>query len=172
MARLNSAAVRRSAMRGFTLVEMMVVITILVIVLGAGMPLTTQWLDEAKARQAAGQIRLAYSKARALALLGNSAFLCVASGQVMVFPSITAKTNCSDSGASWLADLPGGSSTVVYAGTIDTGNKSAASTLACIAFDTKGWPISQTLDGHSCADATVSTITVTRGSAYAASRLY
>ncbi len=172
MALLRLAQARHDATQGFTLVEMMVVIVILVLVLGAGMPLTAQWLDEAKARQATGQIRNAYSKARALALLGNDAFLCVANGQVMVFPSIKAKSNCSTSGASWQADLPGGSSTLVYAGTIDTANKSAATALSCIAFDSKGWPSSQTLDGQSCADATVSTITVTRGSAYAASRLY
>ncbi|MDD2883995.1 MAG: type II secretion system protein [Dechloromonas sp.] len=155
---------------GFTLIEQMITIAILALIAATGLPLTSAWIDQSKAGQAAAQIRNAYNKSRAWALRSNEAWLCLSNGSLYVFDQ--KPSACTSTGARWQAELAGGSSTRVLLGDVSSDSKTQPTDLSCLAFDNRGWPKTDSLGSTACADRSTSTITVVRGSAYVSSSLY
>lgn len=141
--------------RGFTLVELMITVTIFGILLAIGAPFTRSWSDSAYQREAAGVLKQGLSRAKATALRNPegarddvaAAALC-RSGQTLKLYKLATAVDCSSSATPlWAGQLPG--SVGVKAGGVD---------ITCVAFNSRGLPVA---GGNAC---TTSSIDVTAGS--------
>ncbi|MEB0150624.1 prepilin-type N-terminal cleavage/methylation domain-containing protein [Pseudomonas sp. CCC2.2] len=142
--------------RGFTLIEVMITITVLGILLFVGVPLTQAWSNSGYQRDAAGLLKQGISRTKAMALrnpggvqnAAPAAALC-RSGQTLKLFSITIgqSIDCSlTTNILWRSSIPTTAS--IQASGVD---------VKCIAFNNQGLPLSV----NSC---TTTTIQVTAGS--------
>ena len=142
--------------RGFTLIEMMITITLFALLLVVGVPLTQSWTNSAYQRDAAGLLRQGISRAKSIALRNQgkvqdtapAAVLCV-SGQSLKLLSLTPgqTIDCTvTTPILWSTPLPAAAALQV-----------ANVNLACVAFSNRGFAVSS----GSC---TTGTIQVTAGS--------
>lgn len=145
--------------KGFTLIELMVGIAIMAMVLASSVSLGGGWIDEARATDARSQIRLAYSKAKAFALMNSNSSVTVASvvciANSIIYVYVGDPATCGASGFQWRADVAGGATTTFT-------NTSDASTFNCISLNNRGLPTT----GATISNCTPTgrNVTVTRGS--------
>lgn len=151
----------KSKTAGFTLIELAVGIALIALLATVGVPLTIGWIDQSRAGEAAGQVRLAYSKARALALRGQeNVFLCVADGVIYVYGDNPGACGSTNPLPAWRARLAGGSATTIRLGSDPINGP----VLSCFSFSDKGWLISRQIGQISCSNTATTQITVTTGS--------
>lgn len=142
--------------RGFTLIELMITITLFALLLVVGVPLTQSWTNSAYQRDAAGLLKQGLSRTKSIALRNQgkvqdtapAAVLCL-SGQSLKLLSLTSgqSIDCTvTTPILWSTPLPA-------AAVIQVANVN----LACVAFNNRGFPVSS----GSC---TTGTIQVTAGS--------
>lgn len=145
---------------GFTLIELAVGMAIIALLAAAGVPLTTGWIDQSRASEAAGQIRLGYAKARALALRGqDNVFMCLNNGVVYLYASNPGSCGSTNPAPVWQTNLAGGSAT-----TIQVSNNESTATLSCFALNRKGWVVTGAIGNATCATANMSQVIATKGS--------
>lgn len=145
--------------RGFTLVELMVTLVILVLLLMTAVPLTQSWINSASVMETKTLLQQAYGRTRGLALANPagisdgsaSAYLCVLNSKIYVQP-ISAAT-CG-TGSVWSGDIKASASITV--GTTGTTN------FICMGLSNLGLPVALTLAGGAC--TTNKTLKVTKGS--------
>jgi len=145
--------------RGFTLIELMVTVTVLAILSSMAIPFTSQWVDKNHVSQTESQLAEGFGRGKAAALRnrqailqGNAASLvCLEAGKLSLHEGVegVASAKC-NSTATWVATLPDNVSI-----------RDSNGPIACIAFDNKGLQI--TPDDVSCSRQTL--LTVSRGSA-------
>ena len=152
----------KSRTLGFTLIELAIGIALIALIAAAGVPLTTAWVDQSRASEAVGQIRLGYSKARALALRGqDEVFLCLNDGTIYLYGANPGTCGSTNPAPVWRAGLAGGSATIVRLG--EGGNNSPLA--SCFGFSRKGWLNGAAQIGNStCAPANTTQITASKGS--------
>lgn len=171
-------------MQGVTLIELMVGIAIMAVVMASSVSLGADWVNEARVTEARSQMRLAYSKARALGIRnGNArttdaaAWVCVASGVVYVYQSMptssTGPDTCGivagdaavdDDGLIWRADLAGGIAT-----TVETAAAANSTAFTCLGFGNRGLPVAVSMGATAC--TTDQIIYVKRGNSNEATTL-
>lgn len=123
--------------RGFTLIEMMVVLAILASLLAAGMPFTRNWALSNQQMQTRNVVQNAVAEARALALrnAGQAASDAAATElQLTVNADGTQTLGVFPAGAAnaaWTATLPTNAAVQLLAG-------GALTRLTCVAFDNRG----------------------------------
>jgi type IV pilus assembly protein PilA len=132
----------RPGARGFTLIEVMVTLAVMLILLMAAIPMSISWSNSAKQRDAAGLLQQGLSRAKALALRNPGA---VAAGQPSVALCLGGDTlsllrlerdaafSCTPAGAAdlqWSALVP--SSASIRIGGAD---------FKCLALDNRGLPV-------------------------------
>ena len=141
--------------KGFTLIELMITVTIFGILLAIGAPFTKAWSDSAHQREAAGVLKQGISRAKATALRNPegarddvaAAALC-RSGQTLKLFKMAANVNCTSSATPlWTAQLHA-----------SVGIKVGGADVSCVAFNSRGLPV---IGGSACA---TSSIDVTAGS--------
>mgnify|MGYP005830621547 CR=1 FL=1 len=70
--KLNHLKKQHPAQSGFTLIELMITITVMTIVLFMGSSLTSAWIDQSQVNNATSSIQSAISQAKALALCNTN----------------------------------------------------------------------------------------------------
>nr|WP_274597982.1 prepilin-type N-terminal cleavage/methylation domain-containing protein [Pseudomonas fluorescens] len=145
--------------QGFTLIELMVTVTILGILCAMAAPFTGQWVDKNHVSQASSQLSEAYGRAKAAALRnrqavlqGNAASLvCIDTAKLSIHEGMegVASAKCTTT-ATWTAAIPKNVSI-----------RDATGPVSCIAFDNRGLQIKP--DDSACSDQTL--LTLSRGSA-------
>ncbi|MBT9501249.1 MAG: prepilin-type N-terminal cleavage/methylation domain-containing protein [Burkholderiaceae bacterium] len=132
---------RRQA--GFSMVELMVTVTIMLLLALATTPFTRAWADKAAVQQTQGQMRQALAQLRSQALrnasaasTGPAAVLVSLQGRLCVFSGAPATLSCESAG--WSA-VPPAAITVNEA------------TSQCLALDSAGLPLSSTIGDTACA---------------------
>jgi len=143
--------------RGFTLIELMVTITIFGLLLLVGVPLTQSWTNSGYQRDAAGLLKQGISRAKAIALRNQgavqdtaaAAVLCRSGQNLKLFSLTPGQTiDCtSTTQVLWSTPLP--SAAVIQVANVN---------LACVAFSNRGLAVT---GGGTC---TTGTIQVTAGS--------
>ena len=147
--------------RGFTLVEVMVAVSLIAILAAVGAPLTAQWTTSAEQTSAKGVMAQAVGRAKALAMRNqfginedkSAAAICLSNTnqvQVLTASSTITSVNCGTGGgvSTWQSTM--GSSLSF---------KVAGSTLSCLCFDTKGKIINTSASScNACAGSTDITI--------------
>lgn len=144
--------------QGFTLIELMITLVILVLLLMSTVPLTQSWVNSASVMQAKTLLQQAYGRTRGLALAnpagisdgGASAYLCVVNSKIYVQP-ISAAT-CG-TGSIWSGDIQASASITVGTGTTN---------FVCMGLSNLGLPVDLTLAGDDC--TTDKTLKVSKGS--------
>lgn len=145
---------------GYTMVELMVGLALMAVILMAGVPLTSGWVDDARINESVSQMEAGYAQARAIAIRNSegsvdtvapAAVLCVSNGAIYVHAGLPSA--CGED-ALWQANVAGGSNT-----TIKTADASAA--FVCVGVGNRGYPIDAVLAGTSC--TTETQVTVNRG---------
>ncbi|BBP74673.1 pilus assembly FimT family protein [Pseudomonas gingeri] len=142
--------------RGFTLIELMITITLFGLLLFVGVPLTQSWTNSAYQRDAAGLLKQGISRTKAIALRNQgavqdsapAAVLCH-SGQNLQLFRLTAgqAIDCATTTPPlWSSPLPAAASI-----------QSAGVDLACVAFNNRGLAVSSST-------CTTATLQVTAGS--------
>jgi|SRR5450830_444288 len=142
--------------RGFTLIEMMITITLFGLLLLVGVPLTQSWANSGYQRDAVGLLKQGISRAKSIALRNQgtvhdsapAAVLCRSGQNLKLFSLTTGQTiDCTaTTQILWSTPLP--NAAVIQVASVD---------LACIAFSNRGFALSN----GSC---TTGTIQVTAGS--------
>ena len=140
----------RSPAGGFTLVEILVVLTLTVVGFLVAAPFTTAWVDSSRVVEARAALQQAYTQARAIALrngagaIGDApaALMCMASGTLFVHQGIPA--GCGTAPA-WRQAVPGGAGTSMTL---------AGQALGCVAFANTGRTVAFSFDGENCATDT------------------
>jgi prepilin-type N-terminal cleavage/methylation domain-containing protein len=148
---------------GFTLIEAMVVVTIMAILAGMGSYIGSDFIANAQRREAREQLHAAFQKARAMAVgnisasdggvavtlmcLGTDSVLRVFALDTTVSPVVNLPTVCDDSGPAprWQTKVAGGSAMQV----VDPGT-SPATNWGCMALDNRGRSIALTLNAIAC----------------------
>ena len=146
---------------GFTLIELAVGMAIIALLAAAGVPLTTGWIDQSRASEAAGQVRFAYAKARALALRGqDNVFMCINNGVIYLYGANPGTCGSTNPLPVWQTNLAGGTAT-----TVQVSNGGNTATLSCFALNRKGWSVDQARIGETlCSGSDMTVISVTKGS--------
>ncbi|QXI27862.1 pilus assembly FimT family protein [Pseudomonas vanderleydeniana] len=142
--------------RGFTLIELMITITLLGLILFVGVPLTQSWTNSSYQRDAAGLLKQGISRAKATALRNQgavqdnapAAVLCRSGQSLKLFSLNTGQSiDCTaTSQPLWSTPIPA-----------VAGIKVAGVDMACVAFSNRGLAVS----GSTC---TTGTLQVTAGS--------
>nr|WP_316639303.1 type II secretion system protein [uncultured Roseateles sp.] len=132
----------RGRQAGFSLVELMVSVTIMLLLALATTPFTRAWADKAAVQQTQGQMRQALAQLRSQALrnasaasTGPAAVLVSLQGRLCVFSGAPATLSCEAAG--WSA-VPKATITV---------NEVANQ---CLALDSAGLPLSSTIGDTAC----------------------
>lgn len=137
--------------RGFTLIELMVVLAILAILLAAGMPFTRNWVKSNQQIQTRNIVQNALAQVRALALRNPDLAppdSAATELQLKVNSDGTQTLGVFRAGATtaaWSATLPATAIVQLYAG-------NALTPLTCIAFDNRGQHLA---DATGCATSTL-----------------
>lgn len=144
-------------MNGFSLVELMVTITISAIALAAAAPLGAAWVNGTRVVETRSVLIAGFGQTKSYAVRNRravnddavSAVLCIDQGVVKVFDDVPG--DCSGA-AVWSLPIPGA----------DTGTQveANAATFNCIALTRLGQPVAANIGGSAC--ATVRDFTVTR----------
>ena len=144
--------------RGFTLVELMVTLSLLAVVLVSGVALTSGWVDDARINEGGSQMETAYAKARAAAIKNSTgstgtaaAVLCINSGVVYVHTGIPG--TCGQNSL-WNATLAGGTGTQVK-------NADASALFNCIGIGNRGYQVSTVVASAPCTSTIL--ISINRG---------
>ena len=147
----------RAAARGFTLMEMMVSLGVLLAVMLSATPFAAGWSNQSKINRALGEMRQAMGKARGLALRNPggasgtaAATLCLATvggaPTLFVHPGVPASCGLATGSAAfaWSSAVPGGADTSVTV-------NSAGSPMGCIGFSNYGVPMAASVGLSACA---------------------
>ncbi|SDW62282.1 MULTISPECIES: Tfp pilus assembly protein FimT/FimU [Pseudomonas] len=146
---------------GFTLVEVMISLAVMLILLMAAIPMTISWSNSAKQRDAAGLLQQGLSRAKALALRNPgavgagmpSAALCLSGGTLSVLRLARDVTfSCTpeaDEDVQWSAVIPSAASITI-----------GGEDFQCLALDNRGLPV--TVSG--CVETSTGTFNVIVGS--------
>ncbi|WP_286974290.1 type II secretion system protein [Pseudomonas sp.] len=146
--------------RGFTLVELMVTVTVMSVILLAAVPLTMGWSSSARQLETANLLKQGVSRAKATALRNPggvglespAAALCLSNDTLSLVRQDKAGTfSCSPSNSSysiWSAKVPEG--VAVQVGGAD---------FQCLAMDNRGLAVNQS----GCATTAANSITVSTG---------
>jgi len=145
------------AQSGFTLVELVVTLVIVVLIMLVAVPFTQSWVNSASVRESKSLLQQAYSRARAMGLANANeikdgtaaAYMCVANAKLYVQP-ITATTCGTD--FAWTGDIK--SNTSITVGT-------TSSIFSCMGLNNLGLPVPLTLGSTACSVNKV--LRVTRG---------
>lgn len=150
-----------TAPKGFTLVEVMVVVTLVAILCVAGSPFTRAWTTNSEIVTAKGVLSQAVSRAKSLAMrnqLGidtgqSAAAICLDSNKKLEvrYASVTGTSNVN-------CNVNVG--TVNWKSSVSTNItlKNSSNTLSCLCFDSKGQPNNTASGCTSCASSTTITI--------------
>lgn len=131
-------------MRGFSLIEMMIVIAIVGTVAAIGVPLTGAWMTSAQLREMQGSLGQGVARAKAIALRNPggvtgtvaAAILCRSNDTLQLIGAADADgASCNDD-SQWSASLL--SATTIAAGGM---------TFSCLAFDNRGLPMNPSVAG-------------------------
>lgn len=139
--------------RGFTLIELMVVLAILATLLAAGMPFTRNWVKSNQQIQTRNVVQNALAQARALALRNPglaTSDTAATELRLQVHSDGTQTLGLFPAGAAtavWSATLPATASIQLYAG-------NALAPLTCVAFDNRGQRLA---DATGCTTSTLPT---------------
>jgi type IV pilus assembly protein PilA len=132
----------RQDARGFTLVEVMVSLAVMLILFLAAVPMTISWSNSAKQRDAAGLLQQGLSRAKALALRNPGAVaagqpsvaLCLSGGTISLLrlqPDATFNcTPAAEADLQWSAAVPSAASI-----------KIDGADFHCLALDNRGLPV-------------------------------
>ena len=139
------------ALRGFGLIEFMVVITLAALIAMVSLPLSSQWSSAASLQQAASLVQHLYTRTKALAISNpdnaragtQSATLCSASGTLYV-QRASAPTCGQD--YLWSAAL-GSGITLTQDG---AGSSSPPTAFRCAALDALGLPVPMSMNDQAC----------------------
>lgn len=142
---LNIAS--RVSAGGFTLVEILVVLTLTVVGFLVAAPFTAAWVDSSRVVEARAALQQAYTQARAVALrngegaIGDApaAVMCMASGTLFVHQGVPA--GCGTAPL-WRQAVPGGAATAMTLG---------GQAVGCVAFANTGRMVAFSLSGANCA---------------------
>lgn len=147
-------AMRNSDTKGFTLIEVMVVIGLVAFLLTLGVPLAREWVQSAHQREAAGTLSEALGRAKALALRNPqgltdqtlpAAAVCMTAGKLAVVPATAQKITC-DTKPEWTRPLPPDASIVVTLTNIP---------FQCVAYNERGVALVTSVSNLSCTQASL-----------------
>lgn len=157
------------AQSGFTLIELMVTLTIMVMIMMVALPLTQSWVNSSTVMETKALLQQAYGRTRGLALAnqtgnttgGAAAYMCVTNSKIYVqrANSDGSLGTCGATGFSWVGDIKASA-------TITT---SEPATFVCMGMSNLGIPVS---NGSSGACTTDKLLTVTKGGESNAKTLY
>jgi len=143
---------RRGNTRGFTLIEMMVVIGLVAFLMTLGVPLAREWVQSAHQLDAARTLEEALGRAKALALRNPqgltdqtlpAAAVCLTAGKIIVVRGSAQKTTC-DASAEWTRPLPSDATIVLTKTNIP---------LQCVAYNERGVALVTSVSNLSCSQA-------------------
>ena len=135
--------------RGFTLIEIAVVLAVTVSILLVSAPLTVSWADSARVTETRALLQQAHTRARAIALRNTAgaiggapaALVCMEANTLYVHQGVP--SGCTV-GAAWQQEVPGGERTSITVG---------GEPLGCIAVANTGRPVAFSFDGDTCTTA-------------------
>lgn len=137
---------------GFTAIETMITIGMLAFLVTLGVPLLRTWMQSAHQREAAGLLREALGRAKALALHNQqasasqtqpAAAVCFSGGKLAVVAGKAQGATC-DAKAEWTRPVPADASIVLTLTNIP---------FQCVAYNTHGVALVTTVSNLSCSQA-------------------
>lgn len=143
---------------GFTLIELVVAITIAVLAMLVAAPLTSSWVDSARVNETQGLFQQGYSRAKALALRNangvtaaeGAAAFCQSGNNLYVYSGVPA--TCGTGSFVWQGLVPGDGNTRIQ---LDS------ATFSCLALNNAGIPVAATIGAAAC--VTGSSYTISKG---------
>jgi Tfp pilus assembly protein FimT len=135
---LNIAS--RVSAGGFTLVEILVVLTLTVVGFLVAAPFTAAWVDSSRVVEARAALQQAYTQARAVALRNGEGAIGDAPAAVMCMAS-GVPAGCGTAPL-WRQAVPGGAATAMTLG---------GQAVGCVAFANTGRMVAFSLSGANCA---------------------
>lgn len=142
---------------GFTLIELVIVLAIIVLAMLVSVPFTASWVDSARVNETQGLFQQAFSRSKALALRNGSgatvdtaaATLCQNGTTLYLYSGLPA--TCGAGTIAWQGDIPGGSTAIQLGG----------ATFTCMVLNNLGMLVSSSIGGTNC--ATASNYTISKG---------
>ena len=154
---------------GFTLIEIVVTLSIMGLIMMTALPLTQSWVNSAVVLETKALLQQAYGRTRAIALAnkamvtadGAAAYMCVSSTKIYVQVAQTDGSlgTCGSTGFTWAGDVKANT-------TITT---SAPASFVCMGLSNLGTPVSSAMSGICTTDKI---LTVTKGGESNAKTLY
>lgn len=153
---------------GFSLIEMLVAISISVLALLAAAPLTGSWVDGAKVNETLGLLQQAYARTKAVAqrnslgMTGDSvaASFCRAGNAIYIYAGLQVGA-CGDGAFVWQGRIPGDSATLIQNG---------GSTFSCFAMNSRAQSVSASINSSACSQD--DQFTASKGGQSVTKRLY
>lgn len=153
---------------GFSLIEVMVALSISVLALLATAPLTSSWVDSAKVNETLGLMQQGYARTKAIAqrnILGAAdngvaASLCRAGNTLYVYAGLQVGA-CGSGSIVWQGRIPGDTGMLIQ----NSGN-----TFSCLAMNSRAQAVSASINDSACDQG--NQFTASKGGQSVTRRLY